>query len=107
MDDGKNGTDSLTPDINLCACQNGGTCFIPEATSNITAGIQNDFVDMECNCPMGKTGRYCETQKDFCASASGTVCHPLVLCFNHPTNFTCGPCPTGYEGNGHVCTGWS
>ena len=107
MDDGKNGTDSLTPDISLCACQNGGTCFIPEATSNITAGIQNDFVDMECNCPMGKTGRYCETQKDFCASSSGTVCHPLVLCSNHPTNFTCGPCPTGYEGNGQVCTGWS
>ncbi|XP_028414143.1 uncharacterized protein LOC114537208 [Dendronephthya gigantea] len=58
---------------------------------------------MTCECPDGRTGEFCEVELDYCAGELTPPCHPLVSCFNHPTNFTCGACPSGYEGDGSIC----
>ena len=100
VSDTKNGSSSFSPDIYLCGCGNNGTCFIDTNDTET-----DNFVDMECECVLGKTGRYCEDQRDFCITDAGLVCHPLVTCYNHPTNYTCGPCPTGYNGTGDTCIG--
>ena len=60
---------------------------------------------MSCDCPVGRTGEFCEDQRDFCVGEAAPPCHPLVTCINSPTNFTCGSCPNGYEGNGRICLG--
>ena len=105
VQDTKNGSSTLSPSITLCRCVSGGECFVPEASSPETAAIVSRFRVMSCNCPVGRTGEFCEAQTDFCAGESTTPCHPLVTCTNYPTNFTCGPCPIGYEGDGTVCLG--
>ncbi len=105
MQDTKNTSSTLTPSIILCRCANGGECIAPEPTSDETAEIVSTFVVMSCVCPVGRTGEFCEEITDFCAGDSTPPCHPLVTCINNPTNFTCGPCPTGYQGNGTICAG--
>ncbi|XP_028416182.1 uncharacterized protein LOC114539806 [Dendronephthya gigantea] len=94
---------SLSPNIRLCRCVAGGLCTIPEATSQETADIDVAFLVMTCECPDGRTGEFCEVELDYCAGELTPPCHPLVSCFNHPTNFTCGDCPTGYVGDGSLC----
>ena len=105
VEDTKNASSTLSPSITLCRCEHGGECFVPEATSDETAAIASAFIVMSCNCSIGRSGDFCEEQTDFCQGETTTPCHPLVTCTNNPTNFTCGPCPTGYEGDGMLCTG--
>lgn len=33
-----------------------------------------------------------------------SACSPLVTCIDHLGYFECGPCPSGYSGNGRYCT---
>ena len=34
-----------------------------------------------------------------------SACSPMVTCIDHLGYFECGPCPSGYSGNGRYCTG--
>ncbi|XP_047482510.1 LOW QUALITY PROTEIN: cubilin-like [Penaeus chinensis] len=36
-------------------------------------------------------------------SSYHTRCSPLVTCVNYPGGFQCGPCPSGYTGDGFQC----
>ena len=105
VQDSRNASSSLSPSIFLCRCVSGGICFVPEATSQETGAVQDTFLVMSCNCTIGRTGEFCEEEKNFCEGESTPPCHPLVTCINNPTNFTCGSCPTGYEGDGISCSG--
>lgn len=88
----------------MCACQNGGTCF--EATkTDVNALVFERYTLLPCRCVVGYEGTLCETQKDFCDTESGSPCHPQVTCTNSPTAYVCGPCPAGFAGNGHNCSG--
>ncbi|XP_028401634.1 mucin-like protein [Dendronephthya gigantea] len=101
--DSKNASTSLVPLINMCACQNGGTCF--EATSTgLNALTFDGYVLLECRCAIGYEGNLCQTVKDFCVTESGSPCHPQVTCTNSPTGYICGPCPTGFGGDGQNCS---
>lgn len=105
VQDTKNGSTTMSPNIQLCRCENGGTCFVPQASSEETAAIQNTFVVMSCTCPLGFSGEFCGNVRDFCLGELTPPCYPLVTCTNSPTGFACGECPNGYEGNGQVCSG--
>jgi hypothetical protein len=105
VQDTKNGSSILSPSILLCRCVHGGECLLPDESSPESGSIASAFLVMSCNCTVGRTGEFCEEVKDFCAGESTPPCHPLVTCFNHPTNFACGPCPRGYEGDGLICSG--
>ncbi|CAB4042922.1 mucin, partial [Paramuricea clavata] len=104
VQDTKNGSSTLSPNIQLCRCENGGECFVPEATSEQEAAIENTFLVMSCNCPPGYTGEFCGEVRDFCAGGLTPSCNALVTCTNSPTGFTCGDCPNGYDGNGQICS---
>ena len=103
--DSKDAAVSFSPSIQLCRCFAEDQCFVPEASSQETADIDVTFLVMSCNCPDGRTGEFCEVELDYCVGELTPPCHPLVSCFNHPTNFTCGDCPAGYEGDGRICLG--
>jgi hypothetical protein len=83
-------------DINGClahACVN-GTCvdLAPPASG------------YSCSCDTGWEGTYCDQDIDGCATGP---CFPGVACTDVAapgTGFTCGACPTGYEGDGISCT---
>ena len=99
-----NASASLIPRINMCACQNGGTCFNAERTE-INALIFEQYDLLDCRCVIGFEGDLCENSKDFCITESGSPCHPQVNCTNTPTRYICGPCPTGFGGDGQNCSG--
>ncbi len=105
VQDTKNGSATLSPRIQLCRCENGGECYVPEASSEQTAAVQNAFLIMSCNCPLGRTGKFCGEVRDFCTEGLTPPCNALVTCTNTPTSFMCGNCPNGYEGNGQTCSG--
>ena len=116
--DALNASTLLNPLVYMCACQN-GNCTLE--------GVLNRNIDplvMNCACPEGEldqvtrvmiintscsfsayTGRFCEEDVDGCAMQS---CFEGVNCTDNQapqTGATCGPCPTGLEGNGMRCTG--
>ncbi|CAB4015195.1 mucin, partial [Paramuricea clavata] len=103
VQDTKNGSAILSPNIQLCRCVN-GECFVPEATSEQEAAIENTFLVMSCNCLFGYTGEFCGEVRDFCAGELTPPCNPLVTCANSAAGFMCGNCPNGYEGNGQICS---
>ena len=103
--DTKNASSELVPKINICACKPASSCYIKAPSSQLTALVFTNHYVMDCQCPVGFTGRFCETVKDFCQTASGSPCHPLVNCTNSPTQYICGPCPSGYGGDGQNCSG--
>ena len=93
----------------MCACENGGQCVAPELGD--TLNNDNKFIVQGCTCAAGYTGRFCENDIDAC-NFNGNPCFLGVNCTDHPppaniTGFDCGPCPSGYSGDGIVCTGKS
>ena len=50
-------------------------------------------------------GTFCEKDRNGCLEAS---CYTGVQCYDVPApgvGITCGPCPTGYNGDGSMCNG--
>ena len=67
------------------------------------------FVYMGCACLGGYTGRFCDSDIDACES-NGQPCYTGVECIDLPppanaSGYKCGPCPSGYTGNGAQCVG--
>ena len=67
------------------------------------------FVYMGCECQGGYTGRFCDSDIDAC-EMNGQPCYPGVKCTDLPppanaSGYTCGPCPSGYTGDGAQCAG--
>jgi hypothetical protein len=95
---GYEGDGETCTDIDGClshACIN-GTCVDDEPPST----------GYTCSCSSGWEGTYCDQDIDGC---DPNPCFPTVACTDVPapgTGFTCGPCPTGYEGDGQTCTNY-
>jgi len=101
-----NASVSSIPTIKMCACENGGQCVAPELGDK----LNNDskFIVQGCTCAAGYTGRFCENDIDAC-TFNGNPCFTGVNCTDQPppaniTGFICGPCPSGYFGDGLECT---
>lgn len=98
----------LRPLVRLCPCQNNGSCVDDEDVQRqLDSGER--FIVLSCECPARLTGLFCESNFDACVE-NNDPCFPGVECVNVPpdvnqTGFTCGPCPSGYHGDGATCTG--
>lgn len=101
--DSNNSASELRPLVRLCPCQNGGHCVDDEDVQRqLDTGVR--FIVLSCQCPSGLTGQFCESNFDACVE-SNDPCFPGVKCTNVPLNvsntgYTCGPCPSGYHGDG-------
>ncbi|XP_073233536.1 mucin-like protein [Porites lutea] len=103
--DDKGASTTWTPTINMCACQHGGQCVPPEEGDVLNT--DSKFVYSGCACQDGYSGRFCDSNLDAC-EVSGQPCYAGVECVDLPppanaTGYTCGPCPTGFTGNGAQC----
>ncbi|XP_058949574.2 mucin-like protein isoform X2 [Pocillopora verrucosa] len=101
----KGASASWSPIINMCACQHDGQCVKPEEGD--TANTDSKFVYMGCACQGGYTGRFCDSDIDAC-EMNGQPCYAGVACIDLPapansSGYKCGPCPSGYTGNGAQC----
>lgn len=89
----------LSPRVEICGCENGGTCTFD--------GIQNldsSSIVLNCECPQAWEGRFCEEDANGCAETS---CYEGVECMDimaPGVGAMCGPCPMGLEGDGIKCT---
>ena len=91
----------------MCACNNDGQCIEPEEGDSINTDIK--FIYLGCACQGGYTGRFCESEIDAC-ELNGQPCYIGVTCIDldPPANvsgYICGPCPTGFTGDGAQCLG--
>ena len=105
--DDKGASTTWSPTINMCACDHGGQCVPPEEGDGVNT--DSKFVYMGCTCQGGYTGRFCDSDIDACES-NGQPCYTGVECIDLPppanaSGFKCGPCPSGYTGNGAQCVG--
>ncbi|XP_044174744.1 uncharacterized protein LOC114975818 isoform X3 [Acropora millepora] len=94
------------PSINMCACEHRGQCVSPEDGDPVNTNSK--FVYMGCTCQGGYTGRFCDSEIDAC-EVNGQPCYEDVVCTDLPppaneTGYTCGPCPSGFTGNGAECS---
>ncbi|XP_067053673.1 fibrillin-2-like isoform X3 [Acropora muricata] len=94
------------PSINMCACEHKGHCVPPEDGDPVNTNSK--FVYMGCACQGGYTGRFCDSEIDAC-EVNGQPCYEDVVCTDLPppaneTGYTCGPCPSGFTGNGAECS---
>ncbi|XP_078349351.1 mucin-like protein [Oculina patagonica] len=95
-----------TPTVKMCGCRNGGQCVAPELGDELND--DSKFIVQGCTCSAGYTGRFCESDIDAC-SFNGNPCFRGVNCTDQPapagtSGFTCGPCPSGYSGDGTQCS---
>ena len=93
---GYTGSGVTCTDINECAVNNGGCAAPPGGRCDNAAGT------FSCSCNSGFTGGSCNDINE-CATANGG-CSPLAGCTNDPGTYACGPCPSGYTGDGVTCT---
>ena len=105
--DDKGASATWSPKINMCACYHGGQCVPPEEGDEVNT--DSKFVFMGCACQGGYTGRFCDSDIDAC-EMNGQPCYAGVNCTDLPapanvSGYTCGPCPTGFTGNGAQCAG--
>ncbi|XP_078352256.1 mucin-like protein, partial [Oculina patagonica] len=104
--DRNNSASELRPQVRLCPCQNGGHCIDDDDVQRqLDGGVR--FIVLSCACPSGLTGQFCESHFNACVE-NNDPCFPGVKCANVPLNvsktgFTCGPCPSGYHGDGTSC----
>ncbi|XP_020604224.1 mucin-like protein isoform X3 [Orbicella faveolata] len=62
---------------------------------------------LQCECLNGYTGTSCESDLDAC-EANLNPCYPGVSCVDLPppaniSGYKCGPCPSGFTGDGSKC----
>ena len=106
--DSNSSASELRPLVRLCPCQNSGNCVDDEEVQRqLDSGTR--FILLSCECPAGHTGQFCESTTDACVE-NNDPCFPGVECVNVPfdvdqTRYTCGPCPSGYRGDGAMCIG--
>jgi len=91
----------------MCACVHDGQCVQPEEGDPVNT--DSKFVYMGCACQGGYTGRFCDSDIDAC-EINGQPCYGDVKCIDLPppanaSGYKCGPCPSGYAGNGAQCAG--
>ena len=110
LTDDKGASTDWTPSIRMCACQNNGSCISPEEDDELNTDSR--IVYLGCACQRGYTGRLCDSDVDACES-NGQPCYEGVECIDLPpsadteTGYECGPCPSGYTGDGAQCAGIS
>ncbi|XP_044176217.1 von Willebrand factor D and EGF domain-containing protein-like isoform X2 [Acropora millepora] len=76
-------------DVDEClqvSCGN-GTCF-------------DRINNFSCVCDVGYMGRHCDVVITKCSNDS---CYPGVPCMDKTVPISCGPCPSGFTGNGKNC----
>ena len=73
----------------ICLCFPTGTCI----------DLLNNY---SCICKVGYTGEHCEIPITRCNRDS---CYPGVQCTEISHSISCGPCPTGFAGDGKNCRG--
>jgi len=106
--DGNGSASELRPLVRLCPCQNNGSCVEDEDVQRqLDSGTR--FIVLSCGCPAGLTGQFCESIFDACVE-NNEPCFPGVECVNVPPDvnqagYACGPCPSGYHGDGATCIG--
>ena len=106
--DSKGATAFLRPIINLCACHNDGLCY-PSMNNKNASQNNNKMNVLQCECLNGYTGKFCESDLDAC-EANLNPCYPGVSCVDLPppaniSGYKCGPCPSGFTGDGSKCQG--
>uniref|UniRef100_A0A1X7T9H7 Ig-like domain-containing protein n=1 Tax=Amphimedon queenslandica TaxID=400682 RepID=A0A1X7T9H7_AMPQE len=98
--DSFNETSKITPQVIICSCTSDrGNCTIDEYENNTS----NPLILM-CDCMEAYEGEYCEDDFDGCTEVS---CFNNATCTDVPapgTGATCPPCPSGYTGDGIVCS---
>ena len=105
--DDKGASTLWSPKIRMCACNHDGQCIEPEEGD--TLNTDTKFIYMGCLCQSGYTGRFCESEIDAC-EFNGQPCYTGVKCTDLPppanvSGYICGPCPSGFTGDGAHCLG--
>ncbi|XP_022805810.1 mucin-like protein [Stylophora pistillata] len=103
--DEQNASAIWSPTIRMCACQHDGQCVEPQEGDAVKT--DSKFVYLGCVCQGGYTGRFCDSEINAC-EWNGEPCYAGVKCIDLPppansSGYECGPCPSGYTGNGAQC----
>ena len=105
--DDKGASTQVSPNIKMCACKHGGQCVPPEPDDPLNTDIKFEYLG--CACLGGYTGRFCDSDIDAC-DLNAQPCFERSKCIDLPPpanerGFQCGPCPSGYTGDGSLCAG--
>ncbi|XP_061422205.1 mucin-like protein [Lethenteron reissneri] len=88
--------------LTVCNCSRNAACNFSQPLLSSSNGSAS-FQVASCLCSSGYVGTYCDQDYDACWNSP---CFSRVTCTDLPApslNFTCGPCPVGYSGNGRSC----
>ncbi|KAM9316126.1 uncharacterized protein PAF06_007094 [Gastrophryne carolinensis] len=92
--DSQNLSSTFQPSFVVCNCMLESQC-----SYNLTTSISNSSLAIAaCVCTNNYTGEFCQDPPNLCSQG----CFPAVSC-NNITG--CGPCPSGFVGDGLHCTG--